>query len=179
MSGRQMSGSDLNGLTLVALALAVVAMALVPGKMQTRQQTPQQIFSPLIHRYCQLWNAAAKADDPDKVAGLYAKDPGLVFYDLEPYEYHGWSEYRQGVKTELLDKMMSLDLKPGKDLEAKEKDSVAWTTVTLHVGIVWQNGHRQNFDARHTAVWEKRGERWLIVHEHMSEPLPAPGPLGN
>ena len=31
---------------------------------------------------------------------------------------------------------------------------------------------------RHTAIWEKRGNDWLIVHEHVSVPssLPAPSP---
>jgi len=27
-------------------------------------------------------------------------------------------------------------------------------------------------DGRHTAVWEKRNGKWLIVHEHLSAPLP-------
>jgi ketosteroid isomerase-like protein len=28
-------------------------------------------------------------------------------------------------------------------------------------------------DGRHTAIWEKRGAKWLIVHEHVSAPLPG------
>lgn len=179
MNGRQLEGSDLNGLTLVALALAMVALALAPGTGKQSSPTVRQQFAPLVGQYCQLWTAAAKADDPDKAATLYAKDPNLVFYDLEPYEYHGWSQYRSGVKSNLLDKVMSLQLTPGDDLAASRKGDVAWTTVTLHVALTWQNGHSEQFDARQTAVWEKRGDHWLIVHEHMSEPLPSPGPMGS
>jgi ketosteroid isomerase-like protein len=28
-------------------------------------------------------------------------------------------------------------------------------------------------DARHTAIWERRGGKWLVVHEHISVPLPG------
>jgi len=31
-------------------------------------------------------------------------------------------------------------------------------------------------DARWTTVWEKRGNNWLIVHDHFSAPLPEPPP---
>jgi hypothetical protein len=28
-----------------------------------------------------------------------------------------------------------------------------------------------DLECRHTAIWEKRGAKWLIVHEHVSAPL--------
>jgi ketosteroid isomerase-like protein len=31
---------------------------------------------------------------------------------------------------------------------------------------------------RHTAIWEKRANDWLIVHEHVSVPSALPAPPG-
>ena len=33
------------------------------------------------------------------------------------------------------------------------------------------DGKAMELDIRHTAIWEKRGGKWLIVHEHVSAPL--------
>jgi ketosteroid isomerase-like protein len=42
--------------------------------------------------------------------------------------------------------------------------------------MVNNDGSRLKIDARWTSVWEKRGDTWLIVHEHFSMPLPEPPP---
>jgi ketosteroid isomerase-like protein len=34
-----------------------------------------------------------------------------------------------------------------------------------------KDGKAMDLDVRHTAIWEKRGGKWLIVHEHVSAPL--------
>jgi ketosteroid isomerase-like protein len=33
-----------------------------------------------------------------------------------------------------------------------------------------KTGQKKSIEARHTAIWEKRGAKWIIVHEHVSVP---------
>jgi len=34
-------------------------------------------------------------------------------------------------------------------------------------------GTAMEIDCRHTAIWEKLRGKWLIVHEHVSAPIPT------
>ena len=38
--------------------------------------------------------------------------------------------------------------------------------------LFFKGGGQTEMDGRHTAIWERRGGKWLIVHEHVSAPLP-------
>jgi hemoglobin len=42
------------------------------------------------------------------------------------------------------------------------------------VAIVTKGGSKQSLTARWTVVLEKRGNDWLITHEHFSAPMPMP-----
>jgi ketosteroid isomerase-like protein len=39
---------------------------------------------------------------------------------------------------------------------------------------VKKDGSKEAMDGRWTLVWEKRGDDWLVVHEHFSVPLGPP-----
>jgi ketosteroid isomerase-like protein len=45
---------------------------------------------------------------------------------------------------------------------------LAWTTSTLNTDVKLKNGPRMTDPIRWTAIWEKRGSKWLMVHEHVS-----------
>ena len=62
----------------------------------------------------------------------------------------------------------------GEDFRAHVNGKEAWTTATFRADAVTKEGASQSLQGRWTAVWEKRGNDWLIVHEHTSVPLPAP-----
>lgn len=177
-SGRK--GSDLTGLSLAAIAMAMVGVALVSGAgRRARPAPPQKVFRSLIVRYCRLWTAAARADNPSKAAPLYAKDTRLVFYGLGESQYHGWRAYERGMKNKLFDNAMSLRFSPDGKLQVTRKGGVAWTTTLLRVAIVWADGRDQELTAEQTAVWEKQDGRWLIVHEHLSSPELRPEATGS
>lgn len=125
-------------------------------------------FKALIDRYYEAWSSA----NPDNAAPLYAKDPELVFYDLAPLKYTGWTEYKAGVQKSFFDHMASGKLTPNNDLQVSRHGDWAWTAVTGHLSIKMKNGDALEADFRHTAIWEKRGGRWVIVHEHVSVPMP-------
>jgi ketosteroid isomerase-like protein len=124
-------------------------------------------FKGLIRQYYEAWSSA----NVDKPAPLYAKDADLVFYDLAPMKYTGWDEYRQGVQKFFFDNMASGALTPKDDLKITRKGNIAWTSVTGHLSAKMKDGKALETDFRHTAIWEKRGAKWLIVHEHVSVPM--------
>jgi ketosteroid isomerase-like protein len=68
--------------------------------------------------------------------------------------------------------MSSGKLTPKDDLQVTQRGSIVWTTVTFHLSAKPKAGAPMEIDCRHTAIWEKRGAHWLIVHEHLSAPLP-------
>ena len=73
-------------------------------------------------------------------ARFYAKEEGLVFYDLAPFSYHSWKEYHEGVKKEFFDNMESGTLSAGKDLKVSRHGTVAWTTVPMHLSEKTKDG---------------------------------------
>ena len=117
--------------------------------------------------------------DSSKPAPYYAKDAGLAFFDVAPLQYHGWQEYEDGFKKVSAD-WASAKVTVGPDLKAYKRDDLAWVTYTLDLDITMKNGDPMKAQARGTDILEKRGDNWMIVHEHvsmpMAEPAPAPKP---
>jgi len=124
-------------------------------------------FKALIDRYYEAWNTG----NPDNAAPLYAKDPNLIFYDLTPLKYTGWSQYDKGIRN-VLASFASAKFTPQPDLNVTRHGMIAWTTVTWHLSGKKKSGEAVELDGRHTAIWENRHGQWLIVHEHFSAPLP-------
>lgn len=135
---------------------------------------PQTDFKVMMQKVLDGWNTL----DPARAAPFYAKDADGVFYDITPFQYKGWNEYDQGVRKALLG-YSAFKITLGGDAQAHERGRFAWTTATLHMEALTKAGEGQAFDARWTLIWEKRGTRWVIVHEHVSVPLPPPpdGPV--
>jgi ketosteroid isomerase-like protein len=153
-------------LLYVAMAAAGALLTFVGARAQQRA-TDQATFRKLIDSYCAAWNTR----DADAPAKFYAKDNGLVFYDLAPFAYHGWKEYHDGVQKELFANMASGSLTAGKDLKVSRHGTFAWTTVSMHFSEKTKDGKTTEADVRYTGIWEKRGASWLLVHEHLSVPL--------
>jgi ketosteroid isomerase-like protein len=132
-------------------------------------------LAPLVTKYWQAWEKG-----PDAAAPLYAKDPGLVFYDLEPVKYTGWTQYKADVGPNLLAKFQTVKFTVNDDVKATVHGNVGWTTATVKGDGALAGGAPVHVVMRHTAIWEKRGTDWLIVHEHVSVPssLPAPPARG-
>ncbi|MGH9856203.1 MAG: YybH family protein [Acidobacteriota bacterium] len=124
-------------------------------------------FNTLMAEYYKAWNTL-NVSNPAK---YYSQEPGLIFYDIAPLQYKGWKQYQTGV-AELFQGFASFRLIPNNDLTVTRKGKMAWTTQTLHLSGKQKDGKAMELDARHTAIWEKVKGKWLIVHEHISVPLP-------
>jgi ketosteroid isomerase-like protein len=123
----------------------------------------------LVQRYYAAWNTL-NTDDP---AQFYAKDASLVFFDVVPLKYRGWAEYKKGVDKAFFGKISAGKLTPNNDLKITRRGNVAWMTLTFHLSFTLKTGKATEIDCRHTAIWVNRRGKWLIVHEHISAPLPG------
>lgn len=157
--------------TISASCLAI--MIAITASAQTKK-TPAKLalvadFQTMIIEYYEAWSTL----NPDNAAKYYAKDADIIFYDIAPLEYHSWSQYKAGVIKAFTETMSSGRLTPNNDLKVTQRGNIVWTTVTFHLSAKPKAGGALEVDCRHTAIWEKRGSKWLIVHEHISAPLPG------
>jgi ketosteroid isomerase-like protein len=150
----------------VALALAGALLTFVGARAQ-QKATDDATFRKLIDAYCTAWSMG-NAEAPAK---FYAKDNGLVFYDVAPFAYQSWKEYQAGVQKEFLESAENIKLTAGKDLKVTRRGTIAWTTVPMHLTEKTKDGKTTDLDLRYTGIWEKRGGSWVLVHEHLSVPL--------
>jgi ketosteroid isomerase-like protein len=126
-------------------------------------------IKPVVEKMLAAWETL----DPAKAAPFYAKDAGLAFFDIAPLKYSGWSEYEAGTKKMLAEfKSLKFTLSP--DFKAYKNGSVAWATYTYDSVTAMKSGETVGKQGRVTDLLELRGNAWLIVHEHVSEPLAQP-----
>lgn len=153
----------------VGLMLVVASVGLAQGKKAPAKKALEAEFKAMIDQYYSAWSTL----NPDNAAKYYAKDADLVFYDIAPLKYNSWKEYREGVIKAFTETMSSGKLTPNDDLKINQRGNIVWTTLTFHLTAKPKAGGALEVDCRHTAIWEKRGGKWLIVHEHVSAPLPG------
>jgi ketosteroid isomerase-like protein len=137
------------------------------GARAQQKATDDATFRKLIDGYCAAWSTG-NAEAPAK---FYAKDKSLVFYDIAPFSYHGWTEYHDGVQKQFLDGAESVKLTAGKELKVTRRGMIAWMTVPMHLMEKTKDSKTVEMDLRYTGIWEKRGASWVLVHEHLSTPL--------
>ncbi len=142
-----------------------------PAKTDKGEEDPaktEAFFQAKIKAYYDDWNTL----NLEKAGAYYAKDADLVFYDITPLKYTGWEAYGAGVQK-LLAAYKTFHLIPQNDLKITRRGKIVWTTIGCHFSGVLKDGTKAELEGRHTAIWEKRGKGdWLIVHEHVSVPLP-------
>jgi len=150
----------------VVLALLGGSLTFVGARAQQRA-SEEATFRKLIDSYCTAWSSG----NPDNAAKYYAQEEGVVFYDVAPFSYHSWKEYRAGVQKEFFDNLSSAKLTAGKELKVTRRGAIAWMTVPMHLSTTGKDGKTAEYALRYTGIWEKRGAKWLLVHEHISAPL--------
>jgi ketosteroid isomerase-like protein len=94
-----------------------------------------------------------------------------AFFDVAPLKYASWEEYEKGVSG-LLKSYKSMKFTVADDAQIHQHGDLVWATATVKEDAVTSAGKHEMATLRWTAVWEKQEGKWLIVHEHVSEPLP-------
>ncbi len=107
--------------------------------------------------------------NPSNTAQYYA--PGdHAFFDVAPLRYSNWQEYEQGV-SKILGAYKSAKFTVNDDAVAHQHGDLAWGTATVKEDAITKAGKREMATLRWTVIWERQDGKWLIVHEHVSEPL--------
>jgi ketosteroid isomerase-like protein len=131
------------------------------------QKKPTSNFNDMIKRYYAAWSTL----NPDNPAQFYAKDPDLIFFDIDPLKYTGWQQYHDNFKNNVAPGFTSLTITPNNDVKITRGGNLVVATLTFHLNAKTRDGSVIDFDGRHTIVWELSHGRWVIIHEHVSKPL--------
>lgn len=154
---------------ICALTLSFLTSVFAQTRTAPNKAALESEFRALIEQYYAAWSTL----NPDNAAKFYAKDANIVFYDIAPLKYNSWAEYKTGATKAFTEVMSSGKLTPNNDLKVTQRGPVVWTTVTFHLSAKPKAGGEVELDCRQTAIWERRSGKWLIVHEHVSAPLPG------
>ena len=115
-----------------------------------------------------LWTAGVRSI-PASMAQYY--DQGVyTFFDIAPLKYSNWAEYQTGV-TELLKGYKKLKLTVNDDAQIHTDGNLTWATATVKEDGLTTAGKHELATLRWTMIFEKQAGKWMIVHEHTSEPL--------
>jgi ketosteroid isomerase-like protein len=107
--------------------------------------------------------------DPANVAKFYATGP-RVFFDIAPLKYGSWEEYEKGVRT-VLSGYKSAKCTVNDDAVFHPHGDLVWATATVSNELITKAGKIEMSTFRWTMIFENQDSKWLIVHEHVSEPL--------
>ena len=119
--------------------------------------------------YLEKLMAGWSSGDPATMAQYY--DQGeYTFFDIAPLRYSNWAEYQKGV-MDLLKGYKSLKLTLNDDAQIHTQGNLTWAAATVKEDAVTTAGKHELATLRWTVIFEKEGGKWLIVHEHTSEPL--------
>jgi ketosteroid isomerase-like protein len=149
--------------SLLLLALTVTAAA------QTKKSPMKKPAGPapdpaLMQKIWDGWSTL----DPSNVAKYYATGPH-VFFDIAPVKYGSWDEYEKGVK-QVLAGYKSAKCTVDEPMVHAHGDLV-WATAIIKEEMTTKAGKVEMGAFRWTVIWENEDGKWLIVHEHVSEPI--------
>jgi ketosteroid isomerase-like protein len=143
-------------------ALSVSGFAKKPKKKVVPPTAPDKIF---LQKLLDGWDTL----DPSQIAQYY--DQGVYnFFDITPLKYSSWAEYQKGA-TELLKGYKKLKLTLNDDAQIHTDGNLTWTTATVKEDALTTAGKHELASLRWTLIFEKQAGKWMIVHEHVSEPL--------
>ncbi len=133
---------------------------------------PDPEFTALMQRFAAIWTTDDGWVDWDAADAMYADDPDRVhFVPWRPRKgYVGFDAFREGVQRTVFDRVLSLEMTIGPDVEATRRGDVAWSTNTAYLRITFKDGREVQADGRQTMIWQRREGNWQILHEHYSLP---------
>jgi len=144
--------------------LVLTLLAFIPAIAQTRNAAAE--IRPVIEQMHRAWETL----DTDKIKPLYADDNAALYFDVGGLKSTGLKAYLDDFKPVAADwKSVKLTLNP--DFQATRQGELAWAAFTFQFEITSKSGEVMKAEARSTTILERRGGRWLIVHEHSSVPF--------
>jgi ketosteroid isomerase-like protein len=155
----------------LTVSLCLLAVTLC-GFAQTKKSTMKKAAAGPVpdKAYLQIiWDGWSTLD-PANVAKYYATGPH-VFFDIAPLKYGSFEEYSTGVKT-VVAGYKSAKFTLNDDVAIHPQGDLVWATATVAEQMTTKAGKVEMGNFRWTVIFENEDGKWLIVHEHVSAPLP-------
>jgi len=152
-------------LTVFACVLILGGAGLAAAKKKKTMMSAPAIDKAYLQKILDGWGTL----DPANVAQYYAQGD-LLFFDLTPLKYDNWAEYEKGSGA-VLKGYKTLKLTLNDDAQIHPAGDVTWTAATVKEDALTSTGKHELATIRWTLVLENQEGKWLIVHEHVSEPL--------
>ena len=162
-----------NGICSLLLALRLFGFTdKLENTRMTKTATATE-FQQLINDYGRRWTVEGGRHDLSSLDVFYAPDADIVIWDMAGLKgARGWAEQKRFVEREFFSQLVSSCYVPRQDVEVKLVGAgVAVTAFIFDIESTTQGGQMTKHTGRQTNVWERRGDRWVIVHEHGSIPL--------
>ena len=154
-------------IAVLMCALRVTSMAFAKEKKApTAKAAVPPDYKGMMQAEYDLWSTM----DSTKVAPMFAADADLIFFDIMPLKYNGWAEYQKGV-MKVFEAYQTMKCTVNDDVHGGRSGNTAWTAGTVACHAQKKDGGVEDLTLRTTEVWQKRGSKWLIVHEHASVPM--------
>lgn len=147
---------------ICVLALSLFGLAEKKSAKMASRSMPDKA---LMQKIWDGWSTL----NPDNTAQFYAKGPH-TFFDIAPLKYNSWDEYESGVRK-VLAGYKSGTCTVNDDAQVHAAGEYAWGSATVKYELVEASGKRDLGNFRWTVIWAKQDGQWLIVHEHVSEPV--------
>lgn len=154
---------------LLAVSLCLLALTLsgfaAPTKAAAKKSAPPAPDNAYLEKIWDGWSTL----DPANVAQYYATGPH-TYFDIAPLKYGSFDEYQAGVKG-VLAGYKSAKFTVNDDLAVHPHGDLVWATATIAEQMTTKGGKVEMGNFRWTAIWENVDGKWLVVHEHVSEPV--------
>lgn len=127
--------------------------------------TAQNDDAGAVRRVVEAVAAHIRAKDVAGLDTLYAHDAWVRIIEGAGVN-NGWVDYRDNHLTPELAEFETFRYRYF-DVEPQVRGNVAWAAFRYELAVDTPRGH-VDVEGRGTAILEKRGGRWLIVHSHTS-----------
>jgi len=148
--------------------VTVLLMFVVASFAQPKKSAAKSSGGPDKAYLQKIWDGWATLD-PSNQGQYYAQGPH-TFFDIAPLKYGSWDEYQKGVAN-VLAVFKTAKFTVNDDAEIHTTGDHAWGFATVKEDATMKSGKREMATIRWTFVFEKQAGKWLIAHEHVSEPL--------
>lgn len=128
-------------------------------------------WNEVADRFCRAWTTGTGKPDFYVLADMYAPDPDIIIYDsLPPIEgFRGFDDLRSSIYDGL--DRLTVERTGPVEVRSLVGGAAVITAYPMRFAYDFSDGRKHRFDARITEVWERRGDRYVIVHEHPSTVL--------
>jgi len=150
--------------------LAALLMLAALGDAQTKKPAAKAAApAPNKALLQKVWDGWSTLDVAN-VQEYYASGPH-TFFDIAPLKYSSWDEYQKGV-VNVLAGFKTAKFTVNDDAEIHPAGEYYWGTATVKEDTKLKSGKREMGNFRWTFIFGKQDGKWVIVHEHVSAPLP-------